>query len=53
MDLRIVCLSLEVPNCTRVGEIFSNVAKGSLSRSCDLGRMFRLWSVIRFSGTYL
>ena len=52
-DLRILCLSLEVPNCTRVGEIFCQVAKGSLVKSSDLGRMFKFWSVIRFNGTYL
>ena len=52
-DLRILSLSLEVPNWTRVGEIFCQVAKGSLVESSDLGRMFRFWSVIRFNGMYL
>ena len=49
-DLRILSLSLEVPNCTRVGEMFCQVARGSLVRSLDLGRMFRSWSVIRLKG---
>ena len=52
-DLRILSLSLEVPNCMRVGEMFCQVARGSLVKSLDLGRMFRSWSVIRFRGTYL
>ena len=52
-DLRILSLKLEVPNCTRVGEMVCQVARGSLVRSSDLGRMFRSWSVIRFRGTYL
>ena len=52
-DLRILSLSLEVPNSTRVGEMFCQVARGSLVRSSDLGRMFRSWSVIRFRGAYL
>ena len=51
--LRIAFLSLDVPNWTRVGEMFCHVAKGSLSRSWDLGRMFMFLSVIRLSGTYL
>ena len=52
-DLRILCLNLEVPHCTRVGETFCQVAKGSLARSSDLGRMFKFWSVIRFNWTHL
>ena len=52
-DLRILSLSLEVPNCTRVGDVFCKVERGNLVESLDLGRMFRFWSVIRFRGTYL
>ena len=52
-DFRILSLRSEVPNCRRLGEIFIQVARGSLVRSLDLGRMFRSWSVMRFRGTYL
>ena len=45
--LRMVFLSLDVPNWTRVGEMFCHVASGSLSDSWDLGRMFMHSSVIR------
>ena len=48
-----VLLSLVVPNCRSQGETFSQVAKGSLSCSRDLGRMFISWSMIRFRGMYL
>ena len=36
-DSRILCLNLEVPHCTRVGEIFCQVAKGSLVESQTSG----------------
>ena len=51
--LRMAFLSLDVPNWTRVGEMFCQVAKGSRSISWDLGRMFRLSSMMRLSGMYL
>ena len=51
--LKIAFLSLDVPNWTRVGEMFCQVAKGSRSISWDLGRMFRLSSMMRLSGMYL
>ena len=48
-----VFLSLEVPNCRRLGETFSQVARGSLSCNWDWGRMFMFWSMIKLRGAYL
>ena len=52
-DFWILSLRSDVPNCMRLGEMFVQVARGSLVRSSDLGRMLRSWSVMRFKGTYL
>ena len=40
-DLRILSLSVEVPNWMRLGEMFCQVARGNLAKSSDLGRVFR------------